>query len=88
MHNPAALGAAVGDVFAWSTFLPEADRKLFVEELTRTLVGAAAVENYAPVAQLLREWKSNAEIHADPVLAHRLRRPINADGDQVTVPAG
>ena len=88
LHNAAAFGAAVDDAFAWSTFLPKADRKLFVEELTRTLVGAAAVENYAPVAQLLREWKATAENHAEPALARRLRKPLEVDGDQVTVPAG
>ena len=49
VHSPSALDGAVDDVFAWVTFLPKADRKLFVEELTRTLVGAAAVENYSPV---------------------------------------
>lgn len=88
VHNPAALDAAVDEVFGWVTFLPKADRKVFVEELTRTLVGAADVENYAPVAQLMREWKATAEIHADPALARRLREPLDADGVQVTVPAG
>ena len=88
VHNPAALDTAVDEVFGWATFLPEADRKVFVEELTRTLVGAADVENYSPVAQLMREWKATAEIHADPALARRLRKPLDADGVQVTVPAG
>jgi hypothetical protein len=88
VHNPAALDTAVDEVFGWATFLPEADRKVFVEELTRTLVGAADVENYSPVAQLMREWKATAEIHADPALARRLRTPLDADGVQVTVPAG
>lgn len=87
VHNPAALDAAVDEVFGWATFLPEVDRKVFVEELTRTLVGAADVENYSPVAQLMREWKATAEIHADPALARRLRKPLDVDGVQVTVPA-
>ena len=87
-RSPAALDEAVDDVFVWLTFLPKADRKLFIEELTRTLVGAAAVENYAPVAQLLREWKTTAEIHADPKLARRLRAPIEAAGNSVVAPAG
>jgi len=67
--------------------LPKADRKLFVEELTRTLVDAAAVENYSPVALLLREWSATAEVHADPALARRLRGPIEAAGEPVTAPA-
>jgi len=88
VHNPAALDQAVDDAFAWLTFLPKGDRRVFVDELTRTLAGAAAVENYSPVARLLREWKATAEIHADPKLARRLRKPIEAAGDRVTGPAG
>lgn len=88
VHSPAALDEVVDDAFAWVTFLPKPDRTLFVEDLTRTLIGAAAVENFSPVAQLLREWRATAEIHADPALTRRLREPIDADGEQVAAPAG
>ncbi|NOX28816.1 MAG: hypothetical protein GXP35_02000 [Actinobacteria bacterium] len=87
VHSPAALDDAVDDAFGWLTFFPKRDRKLFVDELTRTLVGAAAVENYSPVAQLLREWKATAELHADPKLARRLRKPIEAVGNRIAAPA-
>lgn len=86
VHSPAALDGAVDDVFAWVTFLPHADRRLFIEELTRTLVGAASIESYSPVAQLLREWTATAAIHADPTLARRLRKQIEADGKLVASP--
>ena len=86
-HSPRALDEAVDDVFAWVIFLPKADRHLFVEELTGILLGASAVNNYSPVAQLLREWKATAEIHADPNLAQQLRKPTKASGDPVTTPA-
>ncbi|MGD9751241.1 MAG: DUF6247 family protein [Acidimicrobiia bacterium] len=88
VHSPGALDVALDEVFGWVTFLPRADRKLFAQELTRTLVGAADVENFAPVGQLLREWKATAEIHADPVLARRLRKPVRAGGAQVAAPVG
>lgn len=88
MHSPEALNSAVDEAFAWLTFLPKVDRKLFVDELTLTLVGAAAVENYSPVAALLREWKATAEIHADPALARRLRTPVEADGELVVASIG
>ena len=88
VHNPTALDEAVDDAFAWVTFLPKPDRSLFVADLTRTLIGAAAVENFSPVAQLMREWKATAEIHADPALARRLRKPIDAGGEQVAAPVG
>ncbi len=73
-------------MFPWATFLPKRDRAIFVDELTTTLMAVAGMDNYAPVGQLLREWKATAEIHADPKLARRLRRSIDADGDAVSVP--
>ena len=88
VHSPASLDATVDEVFPWVTFLPSRDRKAFVDELTRTLVAVSTIENYAPVGQLLREWKATAELHADPRLARRLRGAISADGDPVPAPAG
>lgn len=84
-HNPSGLDATIDDVFAWTTFLPKRDRKEFTDELTRTLVAVCDLGNYGPVGQVLREWKASAEIHADPRLARRLRRAVDAEG--VTVPA-
>lgn len=85
-HNPAGLAGAVGDVFPWATFLPKRDQMTFVDELGRTLGASSALDNYAPVAQLLREWRATAEIHADPRLARRLRTAIVADGVRVPPP--
>ncbi|MEJ7719070.1 MAG: hypothetical protein WKF58_00805 [Ilumatobacteraceae bacterium] len=86
-HSPAGLEQTVADVFPWATFLPKRDRAAFVDELTTTLVAVGGLDNYAPIGQLLREWKATAEIHADPRLARRLRRSIDADGDAVPVPS-
>lgn len=86
-HSPAGLEQTVADVFPWATFLPKRDRAAFVDELTTTLVAVGGLDNYAPIGQLLREWKATAEIHADPRLALRLRRSIDADGDAVPVPS-
>ena len=85
-HSPSGLEQTVADVFPWATFLPKRDRNAFIDELTTTLMAAAGLENYGPVGQLLRQWKATAEIHADPKLARRLRRSIDADGDPVPVP--
>jgi hypothetical protein len=87
MHEPAGLVDAVDDVFPWASLLPKRDRTAFVDDLVRTLVAASALDNYAPVAQLLREWRATAEIHADPRLARRLRIAIEAEGERVTMPA-
>jgi hypothetical protein len=88
VHSPSSLDVIVDEVFPWASFLPRPDRKAFVDELTQTLVAVSTIDNYAPVGQLLREWKATAEVHADPRLARRLRRRIDAEGDPVPVPAG
>lgn len=88
MHAPEALGAALLDEFPWTSLLPEADRGVFVDEFTRTVVAAAEVDNFSPLARLLDEWRATAEIHADPRLARRLRRSITAAGGHVQRPAG
>jgi hypothetical protein len=87
-HSPDALSDAAEEAFPWVGFLPAADRGEFLSDLTRTLVAASDLDNYAPVGQLLAEWRATAEIHADPGLARRLRRPIDAEGNRVSAPAG
>ena len=53
VRSPAALGEALGDTFAWVEFLPEPDRELFAEELTRALLAAASDDVCIPIAQLV-----------------------------------
>ncbi|MGH9270059.1 MAG: DUF6247 family protein [Ilumatobacteraceae bacterium] len=86
-HRPAGLADAVVDVFPWAALLPARDRAEFIDDLGRTLAAASSLDNYAPVAQLLREWRATAEIHADPRLARRLCTAISADGDPVVPPS-
>ena len=86
VHNPKALGESLVDAFPWLDLLPAADRLEFVDEFSRVVAAASELDSYAPLVGLLREWRSTAEIYADPKLASRLRRPIDADGDQVSRP--
>lgn len=86
VHQPDAFREVLRQEFPWSEFLPAAERRVFLAELTTTLVGAAELDNFAPLGQLLREWKATAEIHADPRLARRLRRPVEAAGKSVPAP--
>ncbi len=88
VHSPEILGNALGDAFPWLEFLSSRDRRLFVEEFSRIVVAAAAVANYAPLGQLVREWRATAEIHADPELAGRLQHSLEADGDRIEQPCG
>lgn len=85
-HAPDALGVALLDELPWTSFLPKADQADFVGEFTRTVVAAAEVDNFLPLAQLINEWRATAEIHADPKLARRLRRSIEVKGGPVSRP--
>ncbi len=87
-HNPAALNDALGDAFPWIEFLPAGDRRLFLDEFSRVVTAAAAVDNYEALNQLVREWRVTAEVYADPKLGRRLRRPLDASGDRVVQPKG
>lgn len=86
VHSPKALADALGDAFPWLEFLPVQDRRAFVEEFSRVVVAAAELDNYAPLVQLTREWRATAEVHADPKLARRLRRPLQAAGARIERP--
>lgn len=86
VHSPAALTDALAEALPWIEFLPASDRRLFLDEFTRVVTAAAAVDNYEPLTQIVREWRATAEVHADPKLARRLRRPLEAAGDRVAAP--
>lgn len=86
VHSPAALSDALGDAFPWVEFLPAADRRLFLDEFSRVVVAAAALDDYETLSQVVREWRATAEVHADPKLARRLRRAVEAAGEPVGAP--
>ncbi len=85
-HNPVALDDALVDAFPWMEFLPTGDRRLFLDEFSRVVTASATVDRYESLDQMVREWRSTAEIHADPKLARRLRRDLDAAGDPVVRP--
>jgi hypothetical protein len=71
------------EVFPWARFLPEDDRRQFLTELVQTMRGADDLENFAPIAQLIVEWRDTAEVHADPAVAAALSQDA---GDFGAVP--
>jgi hypothetical protein len=87
VHNPGTLAEALAEAFPWLEFLPPSDRKLFVE-FSRVIAASAELDNYAALSQLLAEWRATAEVHADPRLARRLKRPLQAAGQPVEPLAG
>lgn len=67
------------EVLPWVRFLPSDDRRLLIREFTETAEAAASVDNVAPIAQLLVEWRHTAEVHADPELYALLSTPRGED---------
>ena len=62
----------VPEAFPWVRFLPAQDVRAFVLELVETLRAADALDNPAPVVQVIAAWQHTAEVHADPGLAARI----------------
>lgn len=85
-HSPKALEGALTDAFPWLEFLPPKDRRSFVDEFAHVVAAAADLDAFGELSQLVREWRATAEIHAEPRLARRLKRPLEAAGEQVAVP--
>ena len=71
---------------AWVDVMPECDRRLFAEEMSRLMAEAAETDDLAPVEQALREWRVTAEIYLDPELARHLSGPLVANGPRVPRP--
>lgn len=87
LHDPTVLVRAVTETFGWTEFLPDSERAQFVDEFTRCAAGASDLNVLGAVGQLIREWRSTAEIWADPELSRTLRASLRADGDAVPRPA-
>ncbi|MGW7226331.1 hypothetical protein [Streptomyces cyaneofuscatus] len=83
--NIDALHQALPEALPWTTFLPEADIDTLISELVATASGAVALENLAPIALLLTQWRHSAEVYADPALLAILTR--DHEGDLGPVPA-
>lgn len=86
-HDEAArslLVDVVPEAFPWVRFLPTQDVRAFVLELVETLRSADALDNPAPVVQVIAAWQHTAEVHADPDLAARIHL---LEGDLGPVPA-
>jgi hypothetical protein len=46
----------------------------FLAELATVARGAVELDNFAPVAVLLAQWRHTAEVHADPALREIITR--------------
>lgn len=68
--------AKLTDQLPWVAFLPQADRRLFVTEITDTLRACASIGRFTALAVLIEDWKSTAVVWSDPELAESLRADV------------
>ena len=86
-NGPALLQELLPEILPWTRFLPPAmDRQNLIQEFTEVTGAAASVDNVAPIAQLLIEWRHTAEVHADPELHASLSAPRGEDHGPVLPP--
>lgn len=74
------------EAFPWVRFLPAEGVREFVLELVDVLEAADALNNPAPLVQLIVAWRHTAEIYADPELLEILTRESNEDFGPVPRP--
>ena len=60
------LSERLVDALPWARFLPEDDRSVFLGEVASCAEACAAVGVWAPLDQLVREWRHTAAVYADP----------------------
>lgn len=78
----------VPEVFPWVAFLSRDEMRDFIVDLVATMKAAESIDNPAPVAQLIEEWRHTAEVLADPELTAVLVAPSSADHGTVGPPGG
>jgi hypothetical protein len=86
-HVRELVAEIVPDVFPWVMFLSRDEAREFVAELVSTMRAADAIDNPAPVAQVIHSWRHTAEVLADPELATSLTMPSDGDFGRVPQPS-
>ncbi|WP_433891992.1 hypothetical protein [Streptomyces sp. CA-111067] len=67
-ENVGALRDALPGALPWSTFLSADDLETFLNELVAAARDTVALDDRAPIAVLLTQWRHTAEVYADPRL--------------------
>jgi hypothetical protein len=85
-RDPDLVRSVLPAALPWTRFLPDAEVDQLTAEFSAVAVAAASIGNWAPVSQLLTEWRHTAEIHADPELHAALTSGPLDDFGPVPVP--
>lgn len=83
---PETAATALSDEFPWVGVLPEEDRAHFVADFIRAFQASSEIGEWSLLAQVIREWRNTAVIHADPELAKQLSAPLSEDFGQIPHP--
>lgn len=86
LGNTAAVRDVLPEALPWVRFLPDDDVAVFLNELASVVRGAIELDNLAPVAVLLSQWRHTAEVHADPALRELLTAEPDGDLGPVSAP--
>lgn len=70
----------------WAEFLSRADRQAFLHDFVRTAAACIDADVFEPLAQLDREWRATAAVHADPALRAELAASADDEDDLGPVP--
>jgi hypothetical protein len=81
------LAASLPAALPWTRFLPPDERLTFLEEFAATATACIETEVFEPLAQVSREWRATAAVHADPRLLGTLMGPADADDSLVPRPS-
>lgn len=84
--NAAAVREVLPEALPWVAFLPADDVSVFLAELASVALAAAGLDNLAPVAVLLAQWRHTAEVHADPALRELITGEPEGDLGRVPIP--
>ena len=82
-----SIGHADRDVereLAWVDVMPESDRRLFAEEMSRLMAEAAESDDLAPVEQALREWRADSGGACRPCSISAAERAPRGEGSPST----
>jgi hypothetical protein len=84
-QSPAEVAALASVSLPWTRFLPEGERRQFVQEFVDTLEACADLGDFSAFAHLVAGWRSTARAHSEG-LADELQRPVRDIGPKVPRP--
>lgn len=71
----AKIAEAMSARLPWTRFLPDVDRRTFVDEFMKEFEACADLGDFTSLGRLLSEWKATALLYAEGI-ADKLKRPI------------